>query len=119
MPQLRRSPLILKDFDELWTDKEKAPKNCPVVQEYLKYIFDIKEDKDRIMAHVYVRHMGDLSGGQMIAKRVPGKGQMYHFDADHEELKTKIKAKLNDNMADEAKVCFEFAIKLFQQLEEA
>ena len=23
------------------------------------------------MAHVYVRHMGDPSGGQMIAKRVP------------------------------------------------
>ena len=47
----------------------------------------IKDDADKLMAHVYVRHMGDLSGGQMIAKRVPGEGRMYKFDKGHDELK--------------------------------
>ena len=26
-------------------------------------------DRNAIMAHIYVLHMGDLSGGQMIAKK--------------------------------------------------
>jgi heme oxygenase len=71
------------------------------------------------MAHVYVRHMGDLSGGQMIAKRVPGKGRMYQFDKGHDELKEMVRAKLDDSMADEAKLCFDFATKMFQELGEA
>ena len=31
------------------------------------------------MAHVYVLHMGDLSGGQMIARKAPGSGEMYQI----------------------------------------
>jgi heme oxygenase len=68
------------------------------------------------MAHVYVRHMGDLSGGQMIRTRVPGKGTMFDFHQSIDELKERIRDKLNDSMADEAKVCFDFATKMFQQL---
>ena len=55
----------------------------------------------------------------MIAKRVPGSGKFYQFDKDHEELKTLVRARLNDDMAEEAKVCFDFATKMFQQLGEA
>jgi heme oxygenase len=62
--------------------------------------------------------MGDLSGGQMIAKRVPGEGNMYKFDCDINDYKEKIRAKCNDNMADEAKVCFDFATELFKELME-
>jgi len=53
----------------------------------------------------------------MIAKCVPGSGKMYEFDADVAELKSRIRKKLNDNMASEAKVCFDYATKLFQELE--
>ena len=28
--------------------------------------FLILDDPEKLMAHIYVRHMGDLSGGQMI-----------------------------------------------------
>ena len=62
--------------------------------------------------------MGDLSGGQMIAKRVPGSGRYYKFKQDDDFLKEHIRSKLNDNMADEAKVCFDFATKMFQQMME-
>jgi len=34
------------------------------------------DDPHKVMAHVYVRHMGDLSGGQMIKKKIPGAGKM-------------------------------------------
>ena len=60
--------------------------------------------------------MGDLSGGQMIAKKVPGSGLMYQFDEDVNILKEKIRARLDDSMADEAKLTFDFATKLFEQM---
>ena len=67
------------------------------------------------MAHIYTRHMGDLSGGQMIRKKIPGKGKLYDFQ-DPDGLKKAIRERLNDDMADEAKICFEFATKLFQEM---
>jgi hypothetical protein len=59
--------------------------------------------------------MGDLFGGQMIAKKVPGSGQLYKFE-DSNTLKTAIRAKLSDDMADEAKVCFAFATEFFKEM---
>jgi len=117
--EVRRAPKIMQDFEELWNKDKEVPAPLPVVDEYLKYLQSIAKDKNKLMAHVYVRHMGDLSGGQMIAKRVPGEGRMYQFDGDTDEIKNRIRTKLDDSMADEAKVCFDFATKLFQQLGEA
>ena len=51
----------------------------------------------------------------MIKKRNPGSGKMYEFD-DVENLKTTVRAMLNDDMADEANRCFEFAMELFEEL---
>lgn len=118
-PTLRRAPSIYADFEELWTGGDKKrPPLCPSVMEYVHYMKDIKDDPDKIMAHVYVRHMGDLSGGQMISKRVPGRGRFYKFKQDHDFLKQHIRSKLNDDMADEAKVCFDFATRLFKEMME-
>ena len=117
LPDIRRKMKIEQDFLELWKDKEQPP----VVQSTRDYIMHMKEimnDPDKLMAHVYVLHMGDLSGGQMIARKVPGEGRMYQFDTDKKELKELIRAKTNDDMADEAKFVFESATKLFQDLME-
>ena len=35
----------------------------------MDHIFAIREDVDKVMVSVYVRHMGDLSGGQMLKKK--------------------------------------------------
>ena len=75
----------------------------------------IKDDPKRLMAHLYVRHMGDLAGGQMIAKRIPGSGKMYQF-TDPDALKTAIRERLDDSMADEAKVCFKYAEEMFKDM---
>ena len=79
---------------------------------------EIMHDADAVMAHIYVLHMGDLSGGQMIRRKVPGKTRMYDFDGDTAELKEKIRSKIDDSMADEAKFVFESSTKLFKELME-
>jgi len=85
--------------------------------EYATHIENLQkaEDLDALTAHMYVRHFGDMYGGAMISKKVPGLGRMYGFK-DKEGLKTKVRAILNDDMADEANACFEFAIRLFEEL---
>ncbi len=116
LPDIRRAPAINDDFVELWgADNKETPKMCPVVEDYVKYILSIKHDPKKLMAHIYVRHMGDLAGGQMIAKRVPGKGNYYKFQ-DPDTLKVAIREKISDDMADEAKVCFEYATRFFQEM---
>ena len=117
IPEIRRAPAIYEDFTELWTE-ENSPPLAKVTQEYMDHIMKIGKDPHKLMAHLYVRHMGDLSGGQMIAKRVPGSGKYYQFEGDVDEIKNKIRSKLDDGMAEEAKVCFDFATKLFVELEE-
>jgi heme oxygenase len=59
--------------------------------------------------------MGDLFGGQMIAKRVPGSGRFYQFK-DPEKLKEQIRAELTDDLGDEARIAFQWAIKIMKEL---
>ena len=115
-PEVRRAPAILEDFMELWGDEQGDAQLCPVVDEYIKYVLNIKDDPKKLLAHLYVRHFGDLSGGQMIKKRVPGAGRMYTFGDDPETIKTILRAKLDDSLAEEAIVCFGFAAKCFEQM---
>jgi len=115
MPDIRRAPKILTDFQELWHDGDVEPQILPIVKRYTDHIMSIKDDPKKLMAHIYVRHMGDLFGGQMIANKVPGSGQLYKFE-DSNTLKTAIRAKLSDDMADEAKVCFAFATEFFKEM---
>jgi heme oxygenase len=85
--------------------------------DYLTYVNLLadQEDLNSLVSHMYVRHFGDMYGGAMIAKKVPGSGKMYEFD-NKDQLKTYLRALLDDNMADEANVCFSYAIRLFEEL---
>ena len=115
-PEVRRAPSILSDFQELWNEEDGSPPMCEATDRYIKYILSIKDDPKKLLAHLYVRHFGDLSGGQMIAKRVPGSGRMYQFGDDPETIKTILRAKLDDSLAEEAKVCFQYAADLFADM---
>ena len=77
-------------------------------------VHNIKTENDFI-AHVYVRYLGDLRGGQMIAKKIPGQGKYYDFK-NPKSLADNIYSKLNDSMADEAKIVFDFATQLFIEM---
>lgn len=113
-----RTTKMLADLKELETKfgvpHAEVGAMMPVVREYEKHIYTL--DRDGILAHVYVRHFGDMYGGQIIKKRNPGSGTMYDFD-NVEELKTRIRGMLSDDMAFEANRCFEFAIQLFVELQ--
>ena len=89
------------------------PKLRPVTIEYSRYLLDLVGQPEKIAAHFYVWHMGDLFGGQMIKKIVPGPHRNLEFE-DVEGLKTKIRAKLNDSMAEEANIAFDWAIKIME-----
>ena len=115
LPDVCRSKAIYSDLFELTSEKTTI---LPVVKEYTDYIINLsKTNPKALFAHVYVRHMGDLAGGQMIAKKIPGSGKMYQFE-NADALKVAIRERLDDSLADEANVCFDFAIKLFQQMME-
>ena len=117
-PTIRRKMKIEADFLELWNDKITPPVLVPSTLEYIEHMRSVMTDPDKLMAHLYVLHMGDLSGGQMIARKVPGEGRMYQFEGDIQDIKEKIRAKIHDGMAEEAKYVFGSSTKLFQELME-
>lgn len=116
-PEIQRSLRIADDIVELEHEYDiKWHPNllCDVVDEYRKHVS--KLNRNGLLAHIYVRHFGDMYGGQIIRSRNPGSGKMYDF-ANVEELKAKVRSMLDDSMADEANKCFEFAMKLFEELD--
>ncbi|MBL32209.1 MAG: hypothetical protein CMP62_05765 [Flavobacteriales bacterium] len=121
LPQekLKRSDNINVDIAELNEDLNIDIDNMLTVStiEYVSYVENINK-KDDFIAHVYVRYLGDLRGGQMIAKKIPGKGRYYDFENPH-ELANSIYQQLNDDMAEEAKKVFQFATRLFIEMYES
>lgn len=117
--EIKRTCNLRKDIEEL---EQQHGFETPVVtdaaQRYYEYILnEISEDYVKILAHLYVRHMGDLSGGQIIKKLVPGSGKHYEFDCEVESLKEKFTEKLDDTLTDEAKVCFDMIGEFLKELE--
>ena len=116
LTDVRIAPRIHDDYSELWQEfQPNQPPLLSVVKEYMDHLMTIKDDPHKLMAHIYVRHMGDLSGGQMIARKVPGSATMYKHD-NAKELKELIRARCDDSMAEEANLCFDFAARLFEQM---
>lgn len=68
-----------------------------------------------IMAHVYVRHMGDMYGGKLMARVLPGPGLMYYFENKNELIKT-FNSLLTTELGPEANKGFDFFIKIFTEL---
>ena len=95
-------------------------------------------DKKQILAHMYVRHLGDMYGGQIIAKNVPSPKDglawknrdqdslpdlneenytLYFTFENKSEMITTMRGLLSEDMADEAILGFQYAINLFHDLE--
>jgi heme oxygenase len=81
--------------------------------DYVEYINNITDQRS-VLAHVYTWHMGDMYGGQMISKIVDAPSTHLHFDNINILLST-LRLKLDDSLADEANVAFEWAIKLLKE----
>jgi heme oxygenase len=121
LPGLQRSEKIWNDFLELTGGDVSGYKMHKETLAYQQYLEDLAHSQERnhlLRAHMYVRHMGDLFGGQIIKNRVPGSGTFYDFD-NVEELKTGIRAELDDGLGDEARIAFEWAIKMMKALDDS
>lgn len=114
-----RSTQIEEDLQELENlfDLDEIEEHFQSTIEYGKHIETLAaaKDNDALLAHLYVRHFGDAHGGQIIKRSVPGSGLMYEFE-DRKELIAGVRELLHDDMADEAKICFEYAERLFHDL---
>ena len=115
---IRRAEKIWQDHKEMKDEFPPAPL-LDSVREYMDYLMSIRYNRSKILAHVYVRHMGDLSGGQIISKRLGDKfpTNFYQFDEDQDMLKEKLREKLNNDMAEEAMRAFDHAHYIFLELD--
>jgi len=122
-PNLLRTEHILYDFNSFGI---KKPEITESTKKYIDHIESIQDEAMKLYAHIYVRHMGDLSGGQMIMKRTPGPNRYYKFK--HKEVgdyKRIVKETINTylnvyehSVLPEANYCFESATKLFKEMKE-
>ena len=114
LESIKRSQRLYEDFQELWEDSA-PPQTTQAAIEYQNYVKNI-QNKSLLMTHIYVHHVGDMSGGQIIAKRVPGSHRFYEFEGDIPSLKDKIKSRITEDMVEEANRCFDFVIHMFNEL---
>ena len=125
-PGLLRAEHIHYDYRSLWSDIGAPPEITQSTKDYIAHIESIQDEAMKLYAHIYVRHMGDLSGGQMIMKKTPGPNRYYKFK--HKEVgdyKRIVKETINTylnvyehSVLPEAKFCFQSATNLFKEMKE-
>ena len=112
-----RAEAIKKDIDQLMHGGFKIKRSAIKYADWCHHLYTSKPEQ--LLAHIYVRHFGDLHGGQMIAKRVPSEGHYYKFNGQEKELIAKVRSRLEGKeevFVDEAIKCFKFATELFKEL---
>lgn len=110
---MKRHIPVLKDFIELVGARHYKNIINPSTKLYLDYITSIKDDNKKLLAHIYVRHMGDLFGGQQLKKLVPGSGRMYEF-SNIPGLIVEMRRRCGPELADEANVAFDYNISIIK-----
>jgi heme oxygenase len=112
LPGLERAPLIYQDLMELGGVSGRTIQ--PATLEYVYYLLNLYPDRNKILAHMYVRHMGDLYGGQLLAMKAPGSGKQFVFE-DRKTLIANIRAMLDNSLAEEANVAFDWTLKILSE----
>lgn len=115
MPELPRVNRMSEDLEELAPGYQHE--TTQATRDYLKYLSELfKSDRSSdLFAHVYVRHLGDMYGGKLIARRVPGTGRWYEFD-NRADLVKRFNEQLSMDLAPEALRAFDWFGKIFQDL---
>jgi len=111
LPGIERADLIAKDYKEMMTGKlSEYHVYKEITKDYVSYIRKL-DDPQRVLAHLYTWHMGDLFGGQMIKKIIDAPHSHLDFE-NAKDLMFVLRGMLDDSMADEANVAFDWAIKI-------
>jgi len=107
---------IRKDYFEMLAASNNVSLQMPKTAiDYHNYIISIERENNpkKILAHLYTWHMGDLFGGQMIKNIVDAPHNGLEFE-DRVGLISAMRAILTDDLADEANIAFEWAIKILE-----
>ncbi|TGK05303.1 biliverdin-producing heme oxygenase [Leptospira langatensis] len=136
-PELYRRNQIEKDMLHFF-GPDHSPKASPATEAYSNHIIDIANTSPELLvAHSYVRYLGDLSGGQIL-KRVAAKAlgiegakglEFYEFPeiASPKDFKDKYRKALDElpfseeekqNIVQEANRVFRLNQAIFDELEE-
>jgi heme oxygenase len=115
LEDLPRAMRMRQDLEELSPGHQ--PSQSSSTTTYLEHLDSLfaSPNRKQLFSHVYVRHMGDLYGGKLIARRVPGAGLWYEFD-NRAELVKKFNERITLDLADEALVAFDHYANIFQDL---
>ena len=115
LPELPRAEKMQQDLAELAPSHQTEL--SPDTYRYLDYISELAQSdrSDQLFAHIYVRHLGDMYGGKMIARMSPGEGRWYQFD-NRSDLVKRFNAQLSMDLAEEALVAFDFFGDIFKDL---
>lgn len=134
---LRRSSRLAADIDTWRCADDPSPTLEPSAREYVRRLHAVAaESPDLLIAHAYVRYLGDLSGGQIlqpiVAKMLGASGgrglAFYDFSAvgDPSALKREFREQLDaldpslaDRIVAEAQDAFERHACLFRELEQS
>lgn len=113
LPDIKRSHLIFQDFKEIVNFNQEGYELSRLATDYCKYIVEL-DSAEKVLAHLYTWHMGDMFGGQMIKKIVNAPSRHLEFE-NASELITTVRSMLTDELADEANKAFTWAIKLLRE----
>ena len=114
LPELPRANRILQDLQELDSSYVADPTGSTT--QYLQYLNNLYLSRpSQLFAHVYVRHLGDMYGGKLIARSVPGSGRWYQFD-NRADLIKRFNNHLHLGLAQEANTAFDHFANIFQDL---
>lgn len=122
LPGIARAEKLADDCQSLWVRISPQPEITDSTKRYIKHIDSIRRQPAKLFAHVYVRYLGDLYGGQMIKTKTPGVNTYLDFDNAKQLIQT-IREIINsymqtdaDDVIAEAKICFEYATELFKEM---
>ena len=138
LPVLARGAALARDLESLHGARWEH--QIPLKPAMIRYVERLDEvaraDPRALVAHAYVRYLGDLSGGQIVRRAIASalalaedSGQaFYRFSEAPEVLAARLRAELDSialtpkeraRLVDEARLAFRYHIELFEQLDDA
>jgi heme oxygenase len=135
LPVLARAAALASDLESLHGARwEREILLMPAMVRYVERLDELaRADPRALLAHAYVRYLGDLSGGQIVRRVIAsalalteGSGQaFYRFSEAPEVLVARLRSALDSialtpeeqaRLVDEARLAFRYHVELFDQL---
>ena len=114
---IERADLIMEDYREMIGVTPNYNTYKTVTKDYVIYLKSLTDPK-KILAHLYTWHMGDMFGGQMIKKIIDAPHRHLEFE-NAMALVSVMRTMLTDDLADEANVAFDWAIKILGEYDDS